>query len=117
MKNFHSKTYCSLLLLFITIAIAGCGNDESSAIGGDTWFDADPVKQMYAAQIRMKAIEAGKSEADRSCEAVLPMAKKSLNDSGNGTVVQIMYKLCNNAGLMFQNEIRCEADRLQILCQ
>lgn len=117
MKDLHSKIYNSLILVFITVAIAGCGNDESSEISGDTWFDADPVKQMYAAQIRMEAIEAGKSEADRSCEAIIPMAKKSLSDSGNGTVVQIMYKLCNNAGLKFQNEIRCEADRLQILCQ
>lgn len=65
----------------------------------------------------MEAVEAGKSEADMSCGAVLPLAKKSLSDSGSGTVAQIMYKLCNNAGLKFQKEIRCEADRLQVLCR
>lgn len=117
MKQSRSKIFYYVMLAFVTAAIAGCGNDESSASSGDTWFDAGPVQQMYAGQIRMEAIEAGKSEADMSCGAVLPLAKKSLSDSGNGTVVQIMYKLCNNAGLKFQNEIRCQADRLQVLCR
>lgn len=117
MKDIHNNIFYSLILGFIIAVIAGCSNDQSTPSSGDTWFDADPVKQMYAAQIRMEAIEAGKSEADSSCGAVLPLAKKSLSDSGNGTVVQIMYKLCNNAGLKFQNEIRCEADRLQVLCR
>jgi len=117
MKDSYCKILYSVMLGLVTAAIAGCGNDESSASSGDTWFDAAAVKQMYAAQIRMEAVEAGKNEADRSCAAVLPLAQKSLSESGNGTVVQIMYKLCDNAGLKFQNEIRCQADRLQVLCR
>lgn len=117
MKDLRSQIYVSLVLTFVVTGMAGCGNDESSANSGETWFDADPVKQMYVGKIRLEAIEAGKTEADRSCEAVLPLARKSLNDSGNGTVVQIMYKLCDNAGLKFQSKIRCESDRLQVLCR
>ena len=117
MKHRQSKVIYPVILAFVIAAMAGCGNDESSASSGDTWFDANAVTQMYAAQIRMEAIEAGKSEADMSCGAVLPLAKKSLSDFSGGMVAQIMYKLCNNAGLKFQNEIRCEADRLQVLCR
>lgn len=124
MKHSHSKILYSMILAFVTAATTGCGNDESaakseqpSASNGDTWFDANPIQQMYAGQIRMEAVEAGKSEADMSCKAILPMAKDLLSNSGSGMTVQIMYKLCSNAGLKFQRELRCEADRLQVLCR
>lgn len=117
MERSRRRTFYPVILMFLTTAMVGCGNDESSASSDDTWFDASPVQDMYAAQIRMEAIEAGKREFDASCGAVLPMANKSLSDSGNGMVVQIMYKLCNNAGLKFQNKVRCESDRLQVLCR
>jgi hypothetical protein len=106
-----------MVLIFTITAIAGCGDGKSSASSSDKWFDAYTVQEMYAAKIKMEAVEAGKSEADRSCEAILPLTQKSLRDSGNGMVVQIMYKICNNAGLKFQEKVRCEADKLQILCR
>lgn len=117
MKHSQSKILYPVILAFVTAAIAGCGNEEPSASSSNTWFDANPIQQMYAGQIRMEAVEAGKSEADMSCKAILPMAKDLLSDSGSGMTVQIMYKLCSNAGLKFQKELRCEADRLQVLCR
>jgi hypothetical protein len=96
-----------VILGFVTAAIAGCGNDESSANSGDKWFDAGNVEQGYKSQIQMDALNAGKKpfEADTICTAILPMAQRSLSDSGNtGTLVQIMYKTCNDAGLKFHNK-------------
>jgi hypothetical protein len=78
------------------------------------------MEQLYEAQIGMDAINAGKSPsvADTSCAAILPMARKSLSDPSNvGMPAQIMYKICNDAGLKFQNEVRCEAEGLQVLCR
>jgi len=117
MNYSNSKTLLVAMLGLVTATIAGCGNDETSTGSGGTWFDADPVKDAYAGQLRLEAIEAGRSEVDGSCEAVLPLARRSLSDFEGGTVAQIMYRLCSNAELEFQNEIRCEADRLQILCR
>ena len=116
-EAFAQQEFFPVMLGLLIVTTPGCGNDGSSGISGDIWFDAGPVQQMYAAQIRMEAVEAGRSEVDRSCKKILPLAEESLRDSGNGTVVQIMYKLCSNAGLRFQNEIRCQADRLQLLCR
>lgn len=123
MKHSHRKIFYYVTLGLVTAAIAGCGNDESSATSassGDKWFDEGNVQQIYVAQIRMDALNAGKKpfEADISCTAILPMVQKSLSDSSNaGEVVQLMYKACNDAGLKFQNKARCEADQLQVLCR
>lgn len=127
MKHSHSKIIYSVMLAFVAAVIAGCSNDESSATSqesstssGDKWLDAGNVEQLYDAQIGMDAINAGKKpfEADKSCTAMLPMARKSLSDSSNvGMPAQLMYKTCNDIGLKFQNEVRCEADRLQVLCR
>lgn len=68
----------------------------------------------------MDAIDAGKDQfaADKSGAALLPLAQKSLSDSGNaGMEVQAMFETCNDAGLEFENEVRCEADRQQVLCR
>lgn len=110
----------SVILAFVTPAIAGCGNGESSAGSGDKWLDSGGVELVYEGQIRMAAINAGKDQfaADKSCEAMLPMAQESLSDTSRaGMDVQIMYKTCNDAGLRFQNKARCEAGRLQVLCR
>jgi hypothetical protein len=120
MKHSRSKIIYSVILAFVATAIAGCDNDESSARSGDKWFDAGGVELIYDGQIRMDAVNAGEDQfaADKSCAAMLPMARKSLSDSSNaGTDVQVMYKTCNDAGLKFQNKVRCEADRLQVLCR
>lgn len=120
MQRLRSKILYFPVLVFLAAAIAGCGNDESSATSGDKWLDAGGVELFYDAQIRMDAVNAGKSqfEADRSCAAMLPMAQKSLSDSSNvGMSVQVMYKTCNDAGLKFQNEVRCEANQMQVLCR
>jgi hypothetical protein len=120
MEHSHRKIFYYLILGFVTAAIAGCGNDESSATSGDKWFDAGNVEQAYKSQIQMDALNAGKKpfEADTSCMAILPMAQKSLSDSSNtGMLVQLMYKTCNDAGLKFHNKARCEADGLQVLCR
>jgi hypothetical protein len=122
-----SKFIYSVLFAFGTAAIVGCSDDGSSpesqepaASTDDKWFDAGGVELIYDGQIRMDAINAGKDQfaADKSCAAMLPMAQKSLSDSSNaGTDVQVMYKTCNDAGLKFQNKVRCEAGRLQVLCR
>jgi hypothetical protein len=127
MQHSYSKIIYLVALAFVAAAIAGCSNDESSATSeepsmrsGDKWLDAGNVKQLYDAQIGMDAINAGKDpfEADKSCTAILSMARKSLSDASNvGTPAQLMYKTCNDVGLKFQNEVRCEADRLQVLCR
>ena len=108
MKLLHGKPCSAVVLAFSTVAIAGCGNGESSASSDDKWFDAGNVALAYDAQIRMDAINADKNqfEADRSCAAMLPMAQESLSDSSNaGTSVQLMYKTCNDAGF----RVRCVA--------
>lgn len=120
-------TVLSTLFIIAFVSIAGCSNDDSSAkspepsnTSSDKWLDAWNVQQLYEAQIGMDAINAGEnpSEADTSCAAILPMARKSLGDASNvGMPAQIMYKICNDAGLKFQNEVRCEADGLQVLCR
>ena len=120
MLHSRSKIFYSVILALVAAAITGCSDDESSAADGDKWFDAGGAELIYEAQIRMDAINAGKDQfaADKSCAAMLPMAQKALSDSsGAGTSVQIMYKTCNDAGLKFQNKVRCEADRLQVLCR
>jgi len=127
MQHSQSKIINSVMLVFVAAAIASCSNDESSATSSkpsntsnDKWLDAWNVEQLYEAQIGMDAINAGKksSEADTSCAAILPMAQKSLSDASNvGMPAQIMYKICNDVGLKFQNEVRCEADGLQVLCR
>jgi hypothetical protein len=114
MKHSRSKVLYSAILAFVITAIAGCGNSS------DKWLDAGGVELIYEAQIRMDAVNAGLDQfaADKSCEAMLPMAKKSLSDSSSvAMAVQIMDKTCNDAGLEFQNDVRCEADRLQVLCR
>jgi hypothetical protein len=126
MQHSHSKIIYSAMLVVIAI-IAGCSKDESSTTSQETsmrsddkWLDAGNVEQLYDAQIGMDAINADKNpfEADKSCTAMLPMARKSLSDTSNvGTPAQLMYKTCNDVGLKFQNEVRCEADRLQVLCR
>jgi len=127
MHHLNSKIIYSAMLVFVAAAITSCSNDESSATSpeasnasSDKWLDAWNVEQLYEAQVGMDAINAGKkpSEADKSCAAILPMARKSLSDPSNvGMPAQIMYKICNDAGLKFQNKVRCEADALQVLCQ
>jgi hypothetical protein len=120
MKHSPSKIFYYVTLAFVILAIAGCGNDESSANSGDKWFDAVSAQQVYMSQIQMDALNAGKKpfEADQSCMAILPMAQESLSDSSNaGMIVQLMYKTCNDAGLKFQNKARCETDALQVLCR
>ena len=120
MKHSRNRIFYYAMSAFVTLAIAGCGNDESSANSGDRWFDAGNVEQAYRSEIQMNALNAGEKpfEADTSCMAILPLAQESLNDSSNtGTLVQLMYKTCNDAGLKFQNKARCEADRLQVLCR
>ncbi|MEQ9462919.1 MAG: hypothetical protein RJQ10_04630 [Haliea sp.] len=119
--SYSSKRMFSYAMLGLAaVATAGCGGDQSSANSDDKWFAAWNVEQLYAAQIKMDAINAGRQpfEADTSCKAILPMAEKSLSDTSNtGTFVQLMYKTCNDAGLKFQNKARCEAERLQVLCR
>ena len=120
MKQLHRNILYYVLLGLVTAATVGCSGDDSSGSGGDKWFAAGNVEQAYRAQIQMEALNAGKEpfEADTSCKAILTMAQKSLGDSSNtGTLVQLMYKTCNDAGLKFQNKTRCEADRLQVLCR
>jgi hypothetical protein len=120
MEHRREKIISSLIFAFVLTAIAGCDNEESSTNSSGKWFDAGNVQQAYKAQIRSDALTAGEEpfEADTSCKAILPMAQKSLSDSSStGMLVQLMYKTCNDAGLKFQNEARCEADRLQVLCQ
>jgi hypothetical protein len=120
MQQSRSKIIYSVVLGFATAAIGGCSNDESSEKSGDRWFDAGGAELIYDAQIRMDAVDAGKDQfaADKSCAAMLPMAQKALSDSGSaGMDVQLMYKACKDAGLKFQNKVRCEADRLQVLCR
>ena len=120
MQHSRSKIFYSVILALVAAAITGCSDDEPSASSGDKWLDAGNVEQLYNAQIGMDAINAGKRpfEADKSCTAMLPMARKSLNDASNvGMPAQLMYKTCNDVGLKFQNEVRCEADRLQVLCR
>jgi hypothetical protein len=112
MQHSSSKIFLSVIVAFAIAATVGCGKSGK-------WFDSGGAELLYAAQIRMDADTAGKNpfKADTSCAAMLPMAQKSLSDSSNaGMDVQVMYKTCNDAGLKFQNEVRCEADRLQVLC-
>ena len=118
----HPYRNSARFLIFALAAgtIVGCGSKESSAqSGGGKWLDAGGVELFYDAQIRMDAIDAGKSqfEADRSCKAMLPMAQKALSDDSGGADVQVMYKTCADAGMKFQNKVRCEDDRLQVLCR
>lgn len=127
MQHSSSKIIYLVMLAFVATAITGCSKEESSATSqepsirsGDKWLDAGNVEQLYDAQIAMDVLNAGKNpfEADKSCEAMLPMAQKSLSDANNvDTFVQQMLKTCNDVGLKFQNEVRCEADRLQVLCR
>ena len=127
MQHSNSKIIYLVMLAFVATAMAGCSKDESSATSqepsmrsGDKWLNAWNVEQLYEAQIGMDAINAGKNpfEADKSCTAMLPMARKSLSDPNNvGMPAQLMYKTCNDVGLKFQNEVRCEADGLQVLCR
>lgn len=127
MQQTPIKTFYALLLAIALGAAGGCGgpdgaatNARAAAASNDKWLDAGNVELAYDAQIRMDAINAGKSQftADKSCEAMLPMAQKALGDSSNvGTDVQLMYKTCSDVGLKFQNKVRCEADRLQVLCR
>lgn len=120
MRHSCSKVIYTVMFSFIAVTIDGCGQDDSSARSDDKWLDAGGVEVVYDGQIRIAAINAGKDQfaADKSCSAMLPMAQKSLSDSsGAGADVQIMYKTCNDAGLKFQNKVRCEADRLQVLCR
>lgn len=123
MQHPHRRISRLLIAAFAFAALSGCGgqeSSESSASSGDKWLDAWGPEQMYTGQIRMEAIDAGEDPyaADQSCAAMLPRARQSLSDSGNvGTVVQLMYKTCADAGLKFQNKVRCEADRLQVLCR
>ncbi|PQA87453.1 hypothetical protein [Hyphococcus luteus] len=115
-----------LIAAFAAAGLSGCGGEKSSdssrpsSSSEDRWLDAWGPEQMYLAQIKMEAIDAGENPnaADQSCEAKLELAEESLSDTSNvGTVVQLMYKTCADAGLKFQNEVRCEADRLQVLCR
>lgn len=120
MQLSHGKIRFSLILALLSGAISGCDTQDPSGASDGRWFDSGGAELVYDAQIRMDAINAGKDQfaADKSCEAMLPMARKSLADANNGgTDIQIMYKTCNDAGLKFQNEVRCEADRLQVLCR
>jgi hypothetical protein len=120
MQHLRRKLFCSAILAFVTAAITGCGHSGSPGGSGDKWLDAGGPELIYDGQIRMNAVNAGKDQfaADKSCAAMLPMAKESLSDSSNvGMDVQLMYKACNDVGLKFQNEVRCEADRLQVLCR
>lgn len=124
MQIAHNGIARSLMMAAALAATAACGGQGSSAEGGeksgDKWLDAGNLELIYDAQIRLDAINAGENqfEADKSCKAMLPMAEESLKDSSNvGTDVQVMYKTCNDAGLKFQNKVRCEADRLQVLCR
>lgn len=120
MQHSRNKVFYSAILSFVAAALPGCSNDESSEKSGGKWFDAGGVELLYDAQIRMDAVNAGKDQfaADKSCAAMLPMAKNSLSDSSSaGMDVQVMYKTCKDAGLKFQNKVRCEADRLQVLCR
>jgi len=120
MKHSRSRLTYIAMLAFVTVAMEGCGKDESSARSDDKWLDAGGVELIYDGQIRIDAINAGKDQfaADKSCAAMLPMAQKSLSASNSaGMDVQVMYKTCNDAGLKFQNKVRCEADRLQVLCR
>lgn len=120
MQHSHSRIFYSAIFASIVAAMAGCSGDESSGSGSGKWFDAGGVELIYDGQIRMDAVNAGKDQfsADKSCAVMLPMAQKSLGDSSSaGMDVQVMYKTCKDAGLKFQNKVRCEADRLQVLCQ
>lgn len=127
MQHSRSKIIYLVMLVVVATAITGCSKDESSATSqepsmksGDKWLDAGNVEQLYDAQIAMDVLNAGKNpfEADKSCKAMLPMARESLSDASNvDTFVQQMLKTCNDVGLKFQNEVRCEADRLQVLCR
>lgn len=120
MKHLRNGILYYVIFAFVTLAIADCGKDEYSANSGDQWFDAGDVEQAYKSEIQMSALNAGNKpfEADTSCMAILPMAQKSLSDSSNtGTLVQLMFNTCNDAGLNFQNNARCEANRLQVLCR
>lgn len=115
----NGKIAYVLILAFASVVISGCGDGNFSGKNNDKWLDAGGAELIYDAQIRMDAVNAGKDQfaADKSCEAMLPMAQKSLKDSAGGMDIQIMYKTCNDAGLKFQNEVRCEAGQLQVLCQ
>lgn len=126
MQHSRVKIFYSLLLASVSATIAGCGAQDSSAQhkehakSDDKWLDAGAVELIYDAQIRIDAIDAGEDPfaADKGCETMLAMAQKALSDSSNiGSDVQVMYKTCNDAGLKFQNEVRCKADRLQVLCR
>lgn len=120
MRHQNNRVVYCMLCAFVAAAMAGCGDEKSSTNSGDKWFDAGNVQQAYKAQIRSDALSGGREpfDADTSCMTILAMAQKSLSDSSNnGTLVQLMYKTCNDAGLKFQNEARCEADRLQVLCR
>ena len=120
MQHSRSKIFYSAVFVTLFAAMVGCGDDEPSANSGGKWFDAGGVELIYDGQIRIDAINAGKDQfaADKSCAAMLPMAQESLSDSSNaGADVQVMYKTCKDAGLKFQNKVRCEADRLQVLCR
>jgi hypothetical protein len=120
MQQSHRNIFYYVILGLVIAATIGCSDDDSSGSGGDKWFAAGNLEQAYKAEIQMEALNAGKKpfEADTSCMAMLAMAQKSLSDSSNtGTLVQLMYKTCNDAGLKFQNKARCEADRLQVLCR
>ena len=120
MEHPHGRFIYSAVLAFVVTAMVGCGNGESSTNSEGKWFDAGNVQQAYRAQIRSDALSAGKEplEADTSCKTILAMAQESLSDSSStGTIVQLMYKTCNDIGLTFQSQARCEADRLQVMCR
>ncbi len=114
------KLIYPVMAAFVIAVMTGCGNGDPTANSEGKWFDGGNVQQAYKAQIRSDALSAGEQpfDADTSCAAILPMAQKSLSDSsGTGTLVQLMYKTCNDVWLKFQTEVRCEADRLQVLCK
>ena len=75
----------TVIIASVSVAVGGCGNDESSASSEDIWLDAGGMELVYDGQIRMDVINAGKDQfaADKSCAAMLSMAQKSLIDSSS----------------------------------
>lgn len=119
MQHLRIRMVGSAMLAAALGAIAACNGGDTSSKADGKWFDAGGVELIYEGQIGIDEINAGRDPyaADKSCERMLSMAQKALDDSASaGTSVQIMYKICADAGLKFQGKVRCESDRLQVLC-
>lgn len=119
MSYLNDRSYRTLLIISVLVVVSGCGGSSTSG----RWLESADAQGVYEADIRITAITSGDNpdpfqEVNTTCEAVLGEAQEDLDDPGdNVEIIQVIARPCTNAGLEFQNEVRCETGRLQALCQ